>query len=84
MFAQEAQVTDTERVRRVLEKVPEKRLRIVDLAWQVLDSQGQLDFSKVVAKQREVNLALAEAGAYCKATERAVAALRRLPAKAGT
>lgn len=71
-------MTETERVVRALQKVPQKKLLIVELAWKVLDGAGQLDYQKVIDQQRHINLALAEADAYCRATDRAVRSLKAL------
>ena len=65
----------------ILRRVPEKRLRVFELASELLDSRGQLDVDAAAARAPEVNLAMAEAQAYARATDLAVAALRRLPAR---
>jgi hypothetical protein len=59
--------------------VPDKRLRIIDLAAGLLDDRGELDLEAAAARQPEVNLAAAEAEGYARATRQAVEALRRLP-----
>jgi len=71
-------MNENELVIEALKKVPEKRLLIMDLVWQVLDDNGQMDFTRVVDKQPEVNLALAEANAYAQATQRAWMGLIKL------
>jgi PRTRC genetic system protein C len=63
----------------VLGTVPEKRLRIIELAAELLDDRGELDLEAAAARQPEVNLAAAEAESYALATRQAVEALRRLP-----
>jgi PRTRC genetic system protein C len=63
----------------ILRQVPEKRLRIVELAAELLDDRGELDLEAAVARQPEVNLAAAEAEGYARATRGALEALRRLP-----
>ena len=63
----------------ILRRVPEKRLRVFELAAELLDELGELDPDAVAARQPEVNLAIAEAEAYARATRQAVAALRQLP-----
>lgn len=72
---------DIERVIQALKRVPEKELAIVKLAWEVLDDAGQLDFQKVIGRQPEVNLAIAEARAYSRATKNAAASLRKIRAR---
>ena len=62
----------------ILRRVPEKRLRVFELATGLLDEQGELDPDAAAARRPEVNLAIAEAEAYARATRQAVAALRQL------
>jgi hypothetical protein len=59
----------------------EKRLRIFELAVELLDDRGELDLEAAVTRQPDVNLAAAEAEGYARATRQAVEALRRMPAK---
>ena len=63
----------------VVRRVPEKRLRVFELAAALLDARGDLDVDAAAARAPEVALAAAEAEAYARATALAVAALRRLP-----
>lgn len=65
----------------VLRRVPARRLRIVDLAAELLDATGELDVDQAAARQPEINLAAAEARAYARATQQATEALRQLPAR---
>ena len=62
----------------ILCAVPEKRLRVFELAAELLDARGELDFEATAARQLEVNLAVAEAEGYARATRQSVEALRRL------
>ncbi len=73
---------NNERVAQALMTVPEKQLLIFSLVWEVVGSDG-LDYDKVSDRQREINLAVAEGHAYARATERAITALRDLPAVSG-
>jgi PRTRC genetic system protein C len=66
------------RILAVIQGVPEKTLRVCELARELLDSNGDLDLDAAAGHEPEINLAIAEAQAYCRATEQAVAALRRL------
>ena len=63
---------------RVIRGVPEKRLRVFELAGQLLRPNGELDSEAAADREPDVNLAIAEAKAYGRATEQAVDALRRL------
>jgi PRTRC genetic system protein C len=65
----------------ILCQVPEKRLRIFELAEELLDDRGELDLEAAVARQPEVNLAAAEAEGYARSTRQAMDALRCLPAR---
>jgi len=65
----------------VLRRVPARRLRIVDLATELLDGDGELDADRAAARQPEINLAVAEVRAYARGTQQATEALRRLPAR---
>ena len=69
------------RIVAILRKVPEKRLRVFELAAELLDTHGELEVDAAVLRQPEINLAIAEAEAYARATQRAVTALRNLPAR---
>lgn len=72
---------DIERVIMALRKVPEKRLLIIDLANSIPIKNGLLDLKVIAEKQREINLAVAEAKAYGSRTILAVDALVRLRAR---
>lgn len=63
----------------ILRGVPEKRLRVFELAAELLDARGELDIDAAARRQPEINLAIAEAEAYARATQQATEALRRLP-----
>ncbi|MFN8472809.1 MAG: PRTRC system protein C [Anaerolineae bacterium] len=62
----------------VLRRVPETRLRVFELAAELIDADGELDVDAAGMRQPEINLAIAEAEAYAKATRQAVGALQRL------
>lgn len=65
----------------ILRRVPAKRLRIVELASELLDEHGEVDVDAAAVRQPDINLAIAEAKAYARATQQAVKALRQLPAR---
>lgn len=62
----------------ILRRVPPTRLRVFELAAELVGPDGDLDLDAAVAREPEVNLAIAEAGAYAAATRRAREALQRL------
>lgn len=62
----------------ILRHVPEKRLRILELAAELLDEHGEVDLDAAAARQPEVNLAVAEAEVYARATCQVVQALRQI------
>ena len=61
----------------LLKSVPEKRLRLVELAWEVLDPEGNLDPQKAVVMMAEIKAAISEAEHYSKTTAAMAAALVR-------
>jgi PRTRC genetic system protein C len=63
----------------VLRRVPAKRLRIFELAAELVDEHGEVDIDGAAARQPEINLAVAEARACARTTQQAAEALRRLP-----
>ncbi len=66
-----------EKVIAVLREVPAKKLRIVDLSWQLI-TDGKLDPSKCTDRLPDINLAIAEAKAYIRDTTTAINAIRRI------
>lgn len=77
-------MTETENIDRVitaLRKVEEKSLLLIELANSIPIKHGMLDLDVLAAKQREVNLAIAEAKAYGTQTIMAIDALVRLRSK---
>lgn len=69
---------DIQRVVAVLQRVPEKRLRLIDLANRIPLKNGDFDLDVVAELADEINLARVEAAAYGSATQQAVAALTKL------
>ena len=63
----------------ILRRVPEKRLRIFELAAELLDELGDVDADAAALRQPEVNLAVAEVETYARATRQTSEALRQLP-----
>jgi len=61
-----------------LERVPEKRLKLVELTPECVDSQGLLDFQRCIVLQAEIAAAVEEALQYGKQTRMVVWALQRL------
>jgi len=76
-----SEADDIERLAEILRKVPEKRLLIIELANSIPIKNGLLDLNVLKAKQREINLAIAEAKAYGSRTILAVDALVRMRAR---
>jgi len=74
---------DIERVVGALQSVPEKKLLIIEIANEAAAPSGELDYDKLIDRQPDVNLAVAEAKAYSNATQRAIKALADLPARQG-
>ena len=62
-----------------LRRVPEKRLKVFELASELIDEHGEVDVEAAAIRQPEVNLALAEVDGYVRATRQATEALTKLP-----
>ena len=62
----------------VLKTVPEKRLKLVELSWQVVKEDGGLDQNKLASLAQELELAIEEAQGYSAATEKALWSLRHI------
>ena len=63
---------------RALRTVPEKRLRLVELARELADEAGELDLEKAAKRLDEVDLAIREASVYAQATGRVLRWLNEL------
>lgn len=63
---------------RALEAVPEKKLRLLELAKELVGPDGKLDMDRAVARAAEVDAAVKEARAYISETEKLKWALQRL------
>ena len=62
----------------ILKSVPEVKLKIIPLTWELLDESGRIDIKKVSYNANEVDAALEEAESYAQHTERAVSHLKNL------
>lgn len=71
-----------ERILVALGKVPEKHLRLIDLANEYYDGKQDLDPEKMANNQPEINLAIEEAKVYATGVENCVRSLRGLKARA--
>ena len=56
----------------ILNTVPEHRLRIIELAWELVDANGELDENQAVPRMQEIREACQEAEAYAAATKKMV------------
>ena len=74
-------MTDHDRVIKALATVPEKHLLIVDLAGELTTEKGTLDYELVNERMPDINMAVAEARAYARATANAINALKNIPAR---
>jgi hypothetical protein len=63
---------------RILESVPEKRLRLVELVWKCADSRGRLEQSRLQLLATEIEAAIDEVQGYVRATGIVKWALQRL------
>jgi len=76
-----SEAENIQRVVHALQKVPEKRLLLIELANRVGRKGGELDYDELAKVQPEVNLAIVEAKMYGAHTLLAVDTLRRLKAR---
>ena len=60
----------------ILKTVPEARLRLFDLAWELSDPSGQLDEAKAIPRMAEIRDACQQAEDYANATKKLTEALR--------
>ncbi|MDP3064133.1 MAG: hypothetical protein Q8O40_13125 [Chloroflexota bacterium] len=63
---------------KALRTVPEKKLRLVELAWELANEEGELNVEAAAERVDEVNAAAHEAGAYIEATRRLLWRLNEL------
>ena len=63
---------------RVLKEVPECRLRLLEIAREVLNEDGTFDDKIVANRYKEIEEASAAAEAYARETQTAVRSLRAL------
>ena len=63
---------------RVMREVPEMRLRLIDLAWEVTKDDGSLDYDRLPFLSEEMQEAISEAEGYVRSTREAVWALKRM------
>ena len=62
----------------ILKSVPEVKLKIIPLTWELLDEKGHIDIKKASYNTKEVDAALEEAESYAHSTESAVSHLKNL------
>jgi hypothetical protein len=67
----------------VMARVPEKELKLITLARELVDEKGNIDAVKAVSRAPEINLARAEAQVYANATVNAINALKRIKPRGG-
>ena len=62
----------------ILKSVPEVKLKIIPLTWELLDESGRIDIKKASYNSKEVDAALEEAESYAQHAESAVSHLKNL------
>jgi hypothetical protein len=62
----------------ILRTVPEKRLHVIALAWEVTDRQGKVDHEQAMQRMDAILDAASEAHAYARTVGSVRDALRRL------
>lgn len=63
---------------KILEAVPETRLRLFSLAHELVGENGEIDPAKVAFHQKELTEAVEEAKAYSASTNEAVKCLKEM------
>lgn len=61
-----------------LKGLPEFRLRLIELAWELAGEDGSIDFEKASFYRKETEDAIKEAQGYGRATKEAVRCLRQI------
>lgn len=69
---------DTHDLIRVLKEVPECRLRLIELAWDLVREDGTVDNKKVAFYAKELEEGLKEAESYVRVTADAIRCLKTL------
>ena len=69
---------DTRELISTLSMVPEFRLRLIRLAWEVAGDDGSLNRERLAFRVKELKGAIDEAEAYAQATKEAVQCLREM------
>jgi len=67
-----------ERLLEIVRQLPEVRLEIVVLTWQLTGEDGQLDENKIAYHYSEIEKAAAQAEAYARDTREMVRCLNQL------
>ncbi len=62
----------------ILKSVPEVKLRIIPITWDLVDKDGHIDIKRASYHAKDVDAALEEAENYAKETERAVLYMKNL------
>lgn len=69
---------DTEKLVAALQSLPEVRLRLITIAWEVVQADGNLDADAIGLHMKELDEAIEEAKEYSEATQELVACMTEL------
>lgn len=69
---------DNKKVIKLLKRLPEVKLGLIDMLWNVVDEKGRLVPDKVLFHQKELDQFIEQAEEYVNATRKAVECLKRL------
>jgi len=61
---------------RTLKTVPEIKLKIIPLSWELVNEHGEIDSDKALAQAKEVEEAVGQAKAYVEGNRRLLSALK--------
>ena len=66
---------DTKKLVAALQSLPEVRLRLITIAWKVVQADGSLDADAIGMHMKELEEAIKEAKEYSEATQELVACM---------
>jgi len=69
---------ETQALISVLRKLPEVRLKLIEVAWQVVGEDGALDIDKLGSLSMDLKDAVREAHGYVDSTKVAICALKNI------
>lgn len=69
---------DNKKIIKLLKRLPEVKLGLIDMLWNIVDEKGRIVPDKILFHQKELELFIQEAQEYVNATREAVHCLKHL------